>query len=299
MSYETRLGEKTIAIFLFHGVVERIDSTVRNYTRKHLPHDYFASVIRRLKRHGSPVSLEEIRLHHDEGQPLPPRPFAITFDDGFRNNLTIAASILADESVPATFYVTTDFVDRNRMGWIDRIEFAVEQRGRGRLRLPWADREFHGDEQSRLLLDEVRKKVKRDRSIDPDALATSVQEQLDVPVTYSSDHPLDQKLSWEEVRRLGADASFLIAGHSHTHQILEFLSDDELEAEISTSLDLLWSKGGIRNVHYSYPEGLKHCYSTRVVNALKRRGIRCCPSAEDGVNDRSTDLFQLRRIMVT
>lgn len=299
MNYEAHLAEGTIAIFLFHGVTEHVDSTVRNYTRKHLPHDYFASVIRRLKRHGSAVSLEEIRLHHEAGLRLPPRPFAITFDDGFRNNLTVAAPVLADESVPAIFYVTTDFVDRNRMGWIDRIEFAVEQRRRGRLHLPWGEREFDGDEQCRRLLDEVRQKVKRDRDIDPDALATTVQEQLDVPVTYSSDHPLDQKLSWEEVRRLAADKSFLVAGHSHTHRILEFLGDDELERDISTSLDVLWTKGGIRSVHYSYPEGLKHCYSARVISLLKRREIRCCPSAEDGVNDSSTDLFHLRRIMVT
>ena len=100
MSYEAHLAEGTIAIFLFHGVTEHLDSTVRNYTRKHLPHDYFASVIRRLKQHGSAVSLEEIRLHHEEGLRLPPRPFAITFDDGFRNNLTLAAPVLADESVP-------------------------------------------------------------------------------------------------------------------------------------------------------------------------------------------------------
>lgn len=299
MSYETRLHENEIAIYLFHGVINRTDCKVRNYTRKHIEADYFAKVLRNLKSHGNPVSMEEIRRHYEDREPLPLRAFAITFDDGFENNLTVAGPMLAEEKVPATFYVTTGLVDSNRMGWIDRIEYAIEMRPRGSLKMPWGERVFQSDGACRELLNEIRARVKRDSSIDCEELATNIQEQLGVPITFARDHPLDRKLTWYQVKKLADDPSFIVAGHSHTHRILEYLPDVELEKEIDTSLRLLEEKAGIRNCHYSYPEGLSFCYSDRVISILKRRGIRCCPSAEDGTNGPGTDLFHLRRIMVT
>lgn len=298
MKYETRLRDNEVAIFLLHGVTRPHGCRVRNYTRKHLESDYFAGFVRALRAHGNPVSMEDIRRHYVEGTALPPRAFAITFDDGFENNLSVAAPILADERVPATFYITTDFVDRNRMAWIDRIEFAVEQRESGRLRLPWGERRFDGDSQRRELLSEIRVNVKRDRNMDSDALATDVQHQLGVPVTSSSDHPLDRKLTWAQVQELARDPLYIVAGHSHTHRILEYLPDAELLRDIDLSLDLLKRKAGIVSRHYSYPEGMAYCFSDRVIGALQQRGIECCPSAEDGVNGPGADLFRLKRIMV-
>ena len=299
MSYESRLCNREVAIFLFHGVTYTNACAVRNYTRKHLDVEYFSAVVRRLKAHGTPVSMEDIRLHYEDEKPLPPRAFAITFDDGFENNLTVAAPVLLEQKVPATFYVTTGLVDSNLMAWIDRIEYAIELRPRGTLRLPWGERAFQGADGRKELLNEIRTHVKRDSSIDNDGLASDIQQQLGVPTTYASDHPLDRKLNWDQVKTLAVESSFIVAGHSHTHRILEHLPDAELEWEIDTSLRMLEEKAGIRSAHYSYPEGLSFCYSDRVISVLKQRGIRCCPSAEDGTNGSATDLFHLKRIMVT
>lgn len=298
MNYEDRLHDREVAIFLFHGVTHPNACVVRNYTRKHLDADYFSFVIRRLKACGTPISMEDIRLHYEDGRLLPPKAFAITFDDGFENNLTVAAPILLKEKVPATFYVTTGLVDTNLMAWIDRIEYAIELRLQGTLNLPWGLRAFRGVDDCKLMLDEIRTHVKRDSNIDSDGLASDIQQQLNVPITYASDHPLDRKLDWHQVGTLAAEPSFIVAGHSHTHRILEHLPDSELEWEIDTSIKLLEEKAGVRSVHYSYPEGLSFCYSDRVISALKQRGIRCCPSAEDGTNGFAVDLFHLKRIMV-
>lgn len=41
------------------------------------------------------------------GVALPPRPVVITFDDGFEDNLSVAAPLLAERGLPATVFVST------------------------------------------------------------------------------------------------------------------------------------------------------------------------------------------------
>ena len=42
--------------------------------------------------------------------------------------------------------------------------------------------------------------------------------------------------------------------------------------------------------------GLRHTFSNREILLLKQEGIECCPSAENGVNNKNSDLFKLKRI---
>ncbi len=299
MDYAARLSENRFAIFLFHGVIRRQTHAVRNYTRKHLELDHFAGALRTLLAAGGrPVSLDEVARAHEAGEALPPRSFAVTFDDGFLNNLTIAAPVLADLSIPATFYVTSDFVASNRMSWIDRIEWALEQAAPGALRPPWGPAvPFSDAESRRSLLGEIRRHVKSDPGIAMDALATELQAQLGFPETWSSEDDLDLKMTWDQVRELASDPLFTVGGHSHSHPILAFLPKAELERELDLSLALLRDNAGIGPRHYSYPEGLAHCYSPAVIGQLRRRGVVVCPTAIDGDNDAATDLFELRRVM--
>lgn len=296
-----RLTDGGLAIFLFHGVIEKRRGQVRNYTGKHLLRSRFRQVLDDLMRVGAPMSMDEVVEHWRAGRPLPPRAFAITFDDGFENNVSVAAPILRELRLPATFYVTTSFVEGNRMSWVDRIEHCLEAVPAGSVQLPWhgSPRPF-GDAPGKIaLLQDIRTRAKTDPRVDPEALADTVVAQCGGPAAACSDDPLDRKMSWAQVRELAEDPLFSVGGHSHGHRILSFLEPQELHEEIDTSLELLALRAGVRPRHYSYPEGLEWCYSEQVSEALRRRGVVCCPTAEDGVNALGDDLFRLRRITVT
>ena len=45
-------------------------------------------------------------------------------------------------------------------------------------------------------------------------------------------------MTWGEVATLSGGAGFCVAGHSHSHRILAYLNEDELEIEIATSIGI-------------------------------------------------------------
>ena len=52
---------------------------------------------------------------------LPRNALAITFDDGYRDNLTHAAPILARHGLPATIFLATGFIGTAEVPWFDRL----------------------------------------------------------------------------------------------------------------------------------------------------------------------------------
>ncbi len=294
------LTEDGLAIFLFHGVIAKNRSAVRNYTRKHLERDYFFRVVSELKKRGRPLSMPEVIHYHRRKISYPKNAFAITFDDGFENNYSIAAPILEDLNLPATFYLTTDFVDRNIMSWTDRLEWALENFSGGSFIFePTTERwPLNSDEEKIKFLNYLREYLKTSHEINLDDFVSRFFQKLDQEEVFQSNDPLNKKLDWRQAAALARQPEFTVGGHTHRHLTMSFLSAEKLNQEIETSLEFLKQKAGIETVHYSYPEGLSYCYNQEVIVALKQRGIQCCPTAIPGVNRLEEDLFHLKRIEV-
>jgi len=75
------------------------------------------------KRNYKVVRLEELCRMIKQGQRLPPNILAITFDDGYKDNLK-AVKILAKYNFPATIFIVMDWIDkpgyltRSDLSWI-------------------------------------------------------------------------------------------------------------------------------------------------------------------------------------
>jgi len=293
------LRRDEVAIFLFHGVIPEQVHRVRNYTRKHLPQADFEKSLAMLRERGRPLSISEVADLMASGGRLPEYGYAITFDDGFENNLTVAAPVLQRYETPATFYVCSSFVDENRMSWTDQIESAFEaapsvQLKSAELKL---DKALASPQEKIAALDLIRRYVKSSEDVDPYAFAAEMVAAAGGPAKQR-DRWLDQKLSWQQVGELAADPLFEVGAHGLSHKILSFLPAAELKHEVRESIRKVSEAIGRKVPHFSYPEGLENCYSARVIAELKAAGIICSPTAVEGTNGPGTDPFLLRRTFV-
>lgn len=299
IKYSKYLKNKKCAIFLFHGVIKRSECKVRNYTKKHLEKKRFIEIVKDLKEKGNAISMDTVLNYIQNSIPFKDKSFAITFDDGFYNNYSIAAPILNKLKLPTTFYVTTDFINFNHTSWIDRIEIFLEK-----IKMNIKVKTFFGDfiiensSKSKIFfLDKVRTNVKKNLKINPYKFSNDLIKQINNYSNYkTSKSILDRKMNWRHVKILSNNPLFTIGGHSKSHKIFSSLSMTELKKDIKYSIKTINKKLNTRIKHYSYPEGLKNTYSNREIRILKNNGIVICPSAEFGLNDHRSNLFHLNRI---
>jgi len=81
----------------------------------------FAEHLNVLRRNAWPIDLGRLAKELGEGT-LKPGAVAITFDDGYANNLYEAKPLLERHGVPATVFVTSGMVGRQREFWWDELE---------------------------------------------------------------------------------------------------------------------------------------------------------------------------------
>ncbi len=294
--YISRLSSNKFVIFLFHGVIKQEVSNIRNYNKKHILESDFYSLLKELKSNGNPVSMD----HIVNGHKLPENAYAITFDDGFENNFSVAAPILKKFKTPAIFYITSSFVNDNKMSWIDKIDYAIEHTKREKIIFMGKEFDLTSDNHKINFLKFVRKTSKENRAffLAKDKYIRDIFAQSKISFCDSLNTAIDLKMSWNQVSKISQDELFTIGAHTHTHPIMSYLEEDDLNKEIEISINYLNKKCLLDVEHFSYPEGLDFCFNDNIVNKLKDAGIKCCPTAMDGVNNIHDDLFYLKRVTV-
>ena len=296
------IGNDHYIIYLFHGVIPQLSrKSIRNYNRKHILVEEFDWLIKNLMRTGNPIDLRQLLRVCDSGKILPKRSFSITFDDGFLNNYAFAAPILRFYGCPATFYLASSFVNSNLMSWVDRIEHAVDKTDKKNIFFKGQHYSLITNDKKIIFMEEVRKTLKTCVYKDLNEEATKIQRVLIGQEIFSLNDNLDAKMTWSHVRELCAETLFNFGGHSHSHGILSHLKGKKLDFEIKKPLQTIHNECSIRTEHFSYPEGLDNHFNNRVVDVLKRSGVRCCPTAIHGFNNltiKACGLFELRRVSV-
>ncbi len=96
-----------LRVFMYHSV---IDSTKNSDNLYVLDSSLFKDQMVFLSKSykNNVVRFKDLKIFKDD------LSFAITFDDGYSNNLNVAAPILHELNLPFTIFITTDFIKSNK-----------------------------------------------------------------------------------------------------------------------------------------------------------------------------------------
>jgi peptidoglycan/xylan/chitin deacetylase (PgdA/CDA1 family) len=236
------------------------------------------------------LPMDEAIARLTEGR-LPPRAACITFDDGYRDNLQIAAPILARHGMTATFFVASGFLDGGRM-FNDTVRESVRRLPTGEHDLSWLNlgRRQVDDSASRMSL--FMDAVAAIKYLDPDARDAAGDR-----LAALADAPLpdDLMMTSDEVRALQR-SGMEVGGHTLTHPILSRIGDDEARRQIDGNRAVLASLLERPPRFFAYPNGVpQRDYAARHVAMARDAGYQAAVSTARGTCTHDSDLFQLPR----
>jgi peptidoglycan/xylan/chitin deacetylase (PgdA/CDA1 family) len=237
--------------------------------------DVFRTQVRHLKRYYTPLTMVELVQGLFEGRSLPANAIVITVDDGYRDFYEIAYPILKEESVPATFFITTGFVNGDLWLWPDQVSWLFGQDFELRDEILLGDvclRRGAYDEGGRdrvaqslvarfLVIPDEQKQAEISRLAE--ALGKNLPE--DAPVGY-------QAATWSQVAEMAANG-VEIGGHTVTHPSLGTVDYDRAAWEISRSMADIKRHLGEAPRTFCYPNGMPSDHQDFLPGLVSRAGF--------------------------
>lgn len=222
----------------------------------------------------SPVTVAEGLEHlaHGRGHRV-----ALTFDDGYRDNLTRALPLLEEYGARATFYLTAGWIEQRTVPWWDAVAHALSLTRRTVLE------NFAGDP-GPIPLATRRERVRALDRLAPHfrvalperaARVAELRERLGVEATAAC-----ELATWDEARAL-VGTEMEIGAHTMNHPHLTTLSSAEQEREMADSVDLIAARLGIRPRGLAYPGG---DHDAVTIDAARRAGLGYAATTRAGLN---------------
>lgn len=269
------LNNSNLSIFLFHGVIKKrvSKSSIRNYNNKHIEKKKFEKYISFLSKNGIAITFDDLFKTTSYK-----KKYIITFDDGFYNNRKYALPILRKYNVPHMIYVTTNYVDKNLISWVDRIDLAIDKTKKKSIYSNYFKKNFKIDDNKKKIffLNFIRKFAKSLKDKDLNKFADFLLNDLNLKAPLISNSDLDKKLSWKDIKHMSKNKLTYFGGHSHNHNILGHLSKSKYKKEILRSLNIFRQKTDSKIIHYSFPEGFKSSFNNEIIKILKMKKIKTC-----------------------
>lgn len=226
---------------------------------------------------------------------------AVTFDDGYADNVNKALPILEALGIPATFFISTGFVGSYTEFWWDDLERILLNKEH----LP-----------ARFTLDTGHEV--REWSTKSAAELAQLYRDFHLLIKCLSPEQREQQLarlrSWahvaeegrtshrvatlDELKRLARSELVTIGGHTVTHTRLSILSRDRQHEEITASMRQLETWSGLQVTVFSYPFGSWDDFTPETIDICRQAGLFRAVANIPGQYHTWTDPYQIPRNLV-
>jgi peptidoglycan/xylan/chitin deacetylase (PgdA/CDA1 family) len=241
------------------------------------------------------VSLPDAVRSLRERRTLPPNAVAITFDDGYADNLA-AARTLARHGLTATFYITAGCMAGGQPFWPAELRYLVGAIAEPRLTLSIAGRPLELDLSSAAGRDEAVNGLTKAFKRHPIPVREDLRTQLRARANGVQIPRV--MLTWDEVREMHA-LGMTIGSHTMTHPNLPNAGIAAAREELVTARERLEAEIGGPVTMFSYPNGGADRYLTpEIQQVVREAGYEGATTSRNAFATRASDLYALERIEV-
>jgi peptidoglycan/xylan/chitin deacetylase (PgdA/CDA1 family) len=284
---------------MYHRVIPRAQALAEGEEPgMYVTPDTFARHMQWLRECFDVVSLQQWVGRARNGESLPSKACAITFDDGWRDNFDHAFPVLQDTGTPATVFVVSDLVGAGLPFWPNRLARLLVERpdiAAGHASLAWlrdAAKEVHGglagataNADSRSQLVQACKQFSDQWLGDQMTAAESIA-QLPPSAARSM-------MDWAEIGAMAGSGLVDIGSHTcHHYRLREDISPETLRAEIVQSKERIAAHIQRPVTLFCYPNGDYTPEAARLVDSEYDAAV----TTSTGINRSGFALNQLKRL---
>lgn len=271
------LGSGGLRILSYHGVCSDELASEPWVPRHFVTRSILEKQLQYLRKHASIVPLGEGVARLRSGD-LPRRAVALTFDDGYANNLYEVLPLLQKYEAPATIFVSTAYVESGDFYPFDRLRLTkIMAKDDPAIRESLVEYKNH-------TLDEVVGSV------------DLYWERLHTRLTKDQREVL-RPLRLDELKKLETDL-ITVGAHAHNHCILGNESRKRRDQEIERSVNLIRHWMNTRDCPFSYPNGQTGDYDDADKSLLKDLNVSLAVNGIAGINNVGFDPLDLKRLPI-
>jgi len=233
------------------------------------------------------------------GESSPEPTIAVTFDDGFLNNCTVAFPLLEKLRIPATIFINTAFVGTADTLWFCKVNRAIAETHLSSLAFggetyDLSDPGARAHASARI---QARLKARPHPALLVELEDLCRRSGIDATTPIRRDSPY-AVLDEHSIRHMTASGLIDFGAHTHTHAILSRLTPEQRRFEIVRSVEATRAITARPCELFAYPNGRREDYDDDSIAILQSLGIQAAVTAVHGANDQSTPAMELKRVGV-
>ncbi len=220
---------------------------------------------------------------------------SITFDDGYIDNYTVAKPLLEKFNLPATFFIPTLNVGKNKEYWWDELEQIIsnaESNSSILIQIGGSKFQYKFEAQSRLkCYMEIWEKLLPEPHIEQQRVLDGLRSQLNIPEDLRADYWCMDANAIKEISR---SHLFNVEAHTFSHPALSYHSKQFQEEELRIGQQQLSVLSGQPVRFIAYPYGNYNAATT----ALASQYYKAAFTTEEKMVTRTSEKYKLGRFMV-
>jgi len=272
---------------------------------------HFAEQMEVIARHDARIDLAA--LAGDGGYDRQGRRLAVTFDDGYIDNITCALPVLEQFEIPATFFVVAGALGRNREFWWDGLERAILGAGSlpDTLAMDLSGRAFEFELKEGDGLFPEWRADHHDAQTSRQKLFLALWAEIVKLAPDDQDDAVDRLLVWakkpidaaldrvaasaEDIARLADHPLIRIGSHTVNHVSLPDIPTETQRDEIERGQAILEELLGRRIDRFCYPYGRYDDGARQIVKGLN---VDFACTSREGIATNRSDRLALPRLQI-